>query len=233
MPIFQTPENFLRQAIESILQQSYSDFELILVNDSPEDELRLHHIVNSYKDSRIIWVPCHINSGIATASNIGINQAKGDFIAMMDHDDICTPNRFDLQLKFLESHPEIGFIGGQACALYPDRSGVNLPYAIPETMEQLQQSFFNGVPFLNPSVMFRKALFQNLRYDSTYKICSDYNLFAHLVFTQNIMATNLPEVLLYYRMHDNNASFKHYLLAEQETNTIQQWILKHNRSKIV
>ena len=226
MPIYQTCEIYLRDAIESVLAQTYSDFELLVVNDSPQDELRLQQIIASYDDQRIIWIPCQINGGIAVASNIGIERAQGRFIAMLDHDDICIPTRFQLQIKFLEDNPDFGFIGGQAEAFYPDKSSVRLNYSTPSTMEELKQSFFNGVPFLNPSIMFRKSALNGLRYNPYYKVCTDYDLFARLVFGQGIIATNLPEVILRYRFHDTNTSLNQYLLGEEETNEIQRWILQ-------
>lgn len=226
MPIYQTYELYLREAIESVLGQTYSNFEFLIVNDSPQDDSRLQQIVKSYNDNRITWIPCKINNGIAIASNIGINQAQGSFIAMMDHDDVCIPTRFEQQVKFLEDHPDFGFIGGQADAFYPDESSIRLNYLTALSLEELKQNFFNGVPFLNPSVMFRKSALNTLRYNSHYKVCADYDLFARLIFTQNIMATNLPEVILRYRFHNTNTSFNQYLLAEQETNEIQHWILQ-------
>lgn len=229
MPVYQTYEIYLREAIESVLEQTYSDFEFLIVNDSPRDDLRLQQIVASYNDDRIIWIPCKINRGIAIASNIGIDRAQGSLIAMMDHDDVCTPTRFEQQVKFLKDNPEFGFVGGQAEAFYPDEFSVRLNYLTSSSIEELKQSFFNGVPFLNPSVMFRKSALNTLRYNSYYKVCADYDLFARLVFAQNIMATNLPEVILRYRFHDANTSLNQYLLAEQETNEIQHWILQHDK----
>ena len=227
MPIYQTNEIYLRNAVESVLEQTYSDFEFIIVNDSPQDESRLQEIVASYNDARIIWIPCKLNSGIAIASNIGIDRAQGAFIAMMDHDDECVATRFERQIKFLTDNPEFGFVGGQAEAFYPDGSCVNLNYSLSSSRDELKQSFFNGVPFLNPSIMFRKLALNNLRYNAHYKVCTDYDLFARLVFTQNVMATNLADVILRYRFHDSNTSLNQYLLAEQETNEIQYWILQH------
>lgn len=226
MPIYQTDETYLREAIESVLQQTYSDFEFLIINDSPEDNSRLAQIVTSYNDSRIIWIKCPTHSGIAIASNIGIDRAKGLFVAMMDHDDVCIPTRFEQQVQFLEHNPEFGFVGGQAEAFYPDKSSVKLNYST-SSLQELKQSFFNEVPFLNPSVMFRKSALNALRYDSKYKVCADYDLFARLIFGQNIMATNLSEILLKYRFHDTNTSLNQYALAEEETIKIQTWILQH------
>ncbi len=228
MPVYQTSEIYLREAIKSVLEQTYSDFEFLIVNDSPPDESRLQQIVASYNDDRIIWIPCKINSGIAIASNIGIDRAQGLFIAMMDHDDVCVPTRFEQQVKFLKNNPKFGFVGGQAEAFYPDEFSVRLNYLTSSSTTELKQSFFNGVPFLNPSVMFRKSALNTLRYNSYYKVCADYDLFARLIFEQNIMATNLPEIILRYRFHDANTSLNQYLLAEQETNEIQHWILQHD-----
>ena len=228
MPVYQTNEIYLREAIASVLEQTYSNFEFLIVNDSPEDDSRLQQIVASYNDDRVIWIPCTRNTGIASASNIGIDRAQGSLIAMMDHDDVCIPTRFEQQVKFLNNNLEFGFIGGQAEAFYPDGFSVRLNYLTSSSREQLKQSFFNGVPFLNPSIMLRTSALNTLRYNSYYKVCADYDLFARLIFAQNIMATNLPEVILRYRFHDANTSFNQYLLAEQETNEIQHWILQHD-----
>ena len=227
MPVYQTNEIYLKEAINSILEQTFPDFEFLIVNDSPEDNRRLFDIVKSYNDNRIIWIPCGENSGIAIASNTGIEGAKGTFIAMMDHDDICINTRFEKQIKFLENNPNYGFVGGQAEGFYPDDTGALLNYPTSSTVEELKQSFFDGVPFLNPSVMFRRLALNTIRYNPSYKVCADYDLFARLVFEQNIIGTNLPEVILRYRFHDANTSFNQYLLAEKETNEIQQWILHH------
>lgn len=226
MPVYKTSEVYLREAIESILEQTYSNFEFLIINDSPQDEPRLQHIIANYNDSRVVWIPCKVNGGIAVASNIGINRAQGSFIAMMDHDDICISTRFEQQIRFLEDNPEFGFVGGQAEGIYPDGSSVRLNYSTSLTMHELKQSFFDGVPFLNPCIMFRKSALNILRYSSHYKICADYDIFARLVFEHNIMATNLPDILLRYRFHDASTSFNQYLLAEQETNEIQRWILQ-------
>ncbi len=228
MPIYQTYEIYLREAIESVLAQTYAGFEFLIVNDSPQDKSKLQQIVASYNDDRIIWIPCKINSGIAIASNFGIDCAQGSFIAMMDHDDVCIPTRFEQQIKFLINNPELGFVGGQAEAFYPDGFSVSLNYLTTSSIEELKQSFLNGVPFLNPSIMFRKSALNTLRYNPYYKVCADYDLFARLVFAQNIRATNLPELVLRYRFHETNTSFNQYLLAEQETNEIQHWILQHD-----
>ncbi len=216
---------YLCEAIESVLEQTYSDFEFLIVNDSPQDDSRLQQIIANYNDDRVIWIPCKMNSGIAITSNIGIDRAQGSFIAMMDHDDVCMPTRFEQQVEFLEDNPKFGFIGGQAEGFYPDESKVRLKYVVSSSIMELKQSFFSGVPFLNPSVMFRKSALNTLRYNSYYKVCADYDLFARLVFAQNIMATNLPEVILRYRFHDANTSLNQYLLSEQETNEIQHWML--------
>lgn len=224
IPIYKTDETYLRDAVESVLQQTFADFEFIIVNDCPEDEERLRSIIESYADSRIVWLSSPINSGIACASNLGIEYAKGKYIAMMDHDDICMNNRFAQQIEFLENNPQIGFIGGQAQGLYADGTLVDLNYPISNSRTELIQSFFDGVPFLNPSVMFRRTALNQLRYNPAYKVCADYDLFARLIIGDKLIATNLPDILIHYRLHDANTSLNQYLLAEEETNKVQAWI---------
>lgn len=230
MPVYQTNELYLREAIESVLNQTFPNFEFLIVNDSPADELRLRQIVAGYDDQRIVWIAGQTNGGIAYASNIGIDRARGSFIAMLDHDDVCIANRFEQQIKFLQTNSEFGFVGGQAEAFYADGSSVPLNYETSLLKDDTERSFFDGVPFLNPSIMFRKSALNGLRYDPHYKVCADYDLFARLIFGHNVRATNLAEVVLRYRCHDANTSLNQYLLAEQETNQIQQWILQQSKS---
>ncbi len=227
MPVYQTNEIYLKEAINSILTQTFPHFEFLIVNDSPNDNQRIRDIIKNYNDNRIIWIPCGKNRGIAIASNLGIERAKGTFIAMMDHDDICIKTRFEQQIQFLEDNPHYGFVGGQAEGFYPDDTSALLNYPASSTVEELKQSFFDGVPFLNPSVMFRSSALNTLRYNPSYKVCADYDLFARLVFEHNIMGTNLAELMLRYRFHDANTSLNQYLAAEEETNEIQRWILHH------
>ena len=118
--MYNTRPDDLRAMIESILNQTYGDFEFLLLNDSP-DNRELEKIVKSYSDARIIYMENEENLGITKSRNKLIELARGEFLAVADHDDISTPNRFELEAGFLDANPHIGAIGGNIIEI---RNGV-------------------------------------------------------------------------------------------------------------
>lgn len=109
IPIFRTKEAFLREAIESVLKQSFVDFELLLLDDCPEDSREA--VVGEFSDARIVYLKNEKNLGIAGARNKLLSLAKGEYIAVLDHDDIALPTRLEEQVKFLDANPEVGVVG--------------------------------------------------------------------------------------------------------------------------
>ncbi len=104
MPVYNTKEEWLREAIESILNQSYKDFEFIIIDDGSDKSIE--PIVNSYNDARIVLIRQE-NLGIAKSLNYGFKISKGEYIARMDSDDISLPERFEKQVNFLDKNPQI------------------------------------------------------------------------------------------------------------------------------
>src|SRR5215467_3612831 len=115
-------EQFIREAIESVLEQTVSDFEFIILNDGSVD--RTGEIICSYSDERIVYIDNEHNLGLPKSCNRGIAAARGNFIARMDADDVCVHDRFEKQLKFLRDHPEIGIVGSDMQVI--DESGCRL-----------------------------------------------------------------------------------------------------------
>ena len=113
MPVYKTPELFLKEAIESILNQTFKDFEFLIIDDCPEDKT-CENIISSFTDKRIKYIRNEINLGISGTRNRLLQIAKGKYIAVMDHDDVSLPERFEKQVAFLDAHPEIGVVGCQA-----------------------------------------------------------------------------------------------------------------------
>ena len=97
VPIYNTNETHLREMIESVLNQSFSDFEFLLLNDSPNNK-KLKEIIESYHDNRIIYEENPQNMGISASRNRLLDLAKGEYLAIFDHDDVCLPDRFELQV---------------------------------------------------------------------------------------------------------------------------------------
>lgn len=110
MSIYNTPENFLREAIESILNQTYTDFEYIIINDGSTNNV--DEVVSSYNDSRIVYVKQE-NQGLIKSLNTAIAISKGEYLARMDSDDISIATRFEEQINLLENNPQIGVCGTQ------------------------------------------------------------------------------------------------------------------------
>src|SRR5574344_1855820 len=110
LPIYNTKEEYLRTSIESILNQTYKDFELLILNDSP-DNYKLDEIVKSYKDIRIRYFKNDKNLGNTESNNKLLKIAQCAYLAIMDHDDISLPTRFEKEVQFLDNNPDIGVIG--------------------------------------------------------------------------------------------------------------------------
>ena len=108
MPVYNTKEEFLRTAIESILNQTYSNFEFIIINDGSTNNAE--DVILSYKDERIVYLKQE-NKGIVSALNNGWDKASGEYIARMDSDDISLSERFEKQIEFLENNSEYSLVG--------------------------------------------------------------------------------------------------------------------------
>ena len=195
MPVYNTKEEWLREAIESILNQSYKDFEFIIIDDGSDKSIE--PIVNSYNDDRIVFIRQN-NQGIARSLNSGFKIAKGEYIARMDSDDISIPERFEKQVTFLDNNPQITVLGSWF-ETFPQK-GI---YKHPKTPKYLD--FLKYCCIAHPSVMLRRSIFEkfNLTYNPNYK-CEDYELWSRAVRILDFY--NLQEVLLKYRVHSSNAS---------------------------
>src|SRR5690606_5902322 len=145
-------ELYLREAIDSVLTQTFNDFELIVLNDGSIDQTE--NIILSYDDSRIIYVKNEQNLGLIGTLNKGMALAKGKYIARMDADDICFPERFEKQVAFLENNKEYIICGTSAYRFHNDildRKAFNVPLS--DESIRVRLLFNSG--FIHPSVMFR------------------------------------------------------------------------------
>lgn len=199
MPVYNAGE-FLRLAIESILNQTFSDFEFIIFNDGSTDESS--KIVRSYKDPRIKFYDYSQNSGYVIHLNTGIEIARGKYIARMDADDIAHPQRLEKQVSFLEKHPEIGVLGGWLQTI----EDVPTLFKYPESNGEILMKMMQDNPMGHPVVTMRRdILIENkIRYDNSYVPAEDYKMWSLL--TDVTKLANLQEVLLYYRKHEGQIS---------------------------
>ncbi len=204
MPVFNA-ESYLCEAIESILRQTYKDFEFIIVNDGSTDNSK--SIIEEYskKDSRIVCIN-NDNKGISLSLNDGILQAKGKYIARMDADDISHADRLKKQFTYMEAHPHVGVCGAWA-KLFGDVKKKKVKKH-PVDHNKLVAKLLFSVCFIHPTVMMRKELLlsTNNLYDPTFTSAQDYDLWERLY--KHTTFSNIPEVLLDYRVSKSSVSAK-------------------------
>ena len=226
MPVYNTKEEHLRAAIESILNQTYKKFEFIIVDDC-STKVDIESIVSSYNDSRIRFVRQAENQGDAVARNRGIEMAKGEFIAMQDSDDISRPERFAVQLQYMRKFPDVGVLG-TAYNVFPNqKEKVWNKFGSAEYLNSY--ALFHNSPFGHSSVMIRSSVLKKsgIRYNKNY-ICNDFKLWMDLVGKTKFM--NVPRVLLDYRWHGNNISIQKADVMNEQVAKIRTdaWIEKFN-----
>lgn len=200
MPVF-NGEKYLSIAIKSILDQTFKDFELIIINDGSTDNSG--NVINSFKDERIVYLKGDTNGGLPHSLNTGIKLAKGRYIARMDADDICEKNRLERQLNFLESNPTIGIVGSSVTMI--NEKGAKIKVLKRETSHiNIKWSSLFSTPMFHPSVMGKTEIFKNNLYDENFKNSEDYELWSRLLFSTNIIFANIAEPLLHYRVYPNS-----------------------------
>lgn len=194
MPVYNA-EHYLRSAIDSILKQTYTKIEFIIIDDASCDNSV--EIIKSYSDNRIKLIRNEVNLKQSITRNKGLNLANGKYIANMDADDISLPERIAKQVAFMEEHKDIDI-----CGTYIKCFGGNIErkckYPI-KSRDLLVWSVVN-VPFAHPAVMFRKSSVKKyqIQYSMAFKYAQDFELWSRLAL-QGCRFYNLPEVLLYYR----------------------------------
>lgn len=198
MPVYKTPETFLKEAIQSILNQTFTDFEFLIADDCPEDTT-CEKIVASFKDKRIKYVRNSRNLGISETRNLLLKMAKGTYIAVMDHDDISLPERFEKQVDFLDKNPDIGVVGCQA-EHFPKIKQTHDPL----TDDEIKKRLMLHCCLTHPATMIRKSVLSDNPYLAQFTPAEDYALWADLA-TKTKFA-NLPEVLFRYRKFGGNVS---------------------------
>lgn len=200
MPVYNAAA-YVGQAIESILSQSFHDFEFIIINDGSTDGSE--QVILSYSDPRIRYINNDGNKGLIYTLNRGMAMAQGDYIARMDADDISQPQRLEKQLAEFKKDPELVICGSFIKTFGRSESYIDYMAA---TNAQILSAIFIACPFAHPSVMLKKQALLKLDevYRSDYKHAEDYDLWSRLVFTGH--SKNIPEFLLHYREHDQQVS---------------------------
>ena len=206
MPVFNAAE-FLDQSISSILSQTFSNFEFIIVDDASTDNS--WKIIKSFdkKDSRIIAIKNKINLGVSLTSNIAISQSHGKFLARMDADDISFSNRLEKQISFLQQNNSVVAVGGQ-CIVIDKNDNVIGHKNFPIEPKKLKDMIFWAVPIQQPSMMINLTkLPKNFTwYQPNQSSAEEINLMFR--FMQYGQISNLTDNLLFYRHLDDSLSHK-------------------------
>ena len=213
-------EKYLREAIDSILDQTYKNFEFIILNDGSTDNTE--EIILSYDDPRIVYVRNEENLQIVKTLNKGIDLAKGKYIARMDADDIAYKDRLKTQVKFMDTNLEVAVCG----CLMDSTDNSQLIYKFPFG-EIANFHLLYGPPVAHPTVMIRRSILtlNNLFYDETIKYAEDYDLWSRIAKVAKI--DNIPRVLVSYRTHSNQISQSKAIEQHRDANIIRRRELSH------
>ena len=199
MPVY-NGEKFLAEAIESILAQTFTDFELIIVDDGSTDGSVAIIRDCEKRDIRVRSLRFERNMGAAQARNRGLDAARGEFVTGMDCDDISLPQRLGKQVAYLQAHPEIGALGVSAQVVYQDLSPEN-KLGMPRTHPHIAFNIPLGWSIIGASVMMRRDLVTAVGgYDPRYRVGDDMDLAARLICRTRY--ANLPDYLYLWRRHD-------------------------------
>lgn len=215
-------EKYIAQAIESILNQTFTDFDFIIVNDGSTDTTA--EIVQKYADvdKRIVFVNNKKNHMIESL-NQGLDLCRGEYIARMDSDDIALPERFAKQVEYMDAHQECGACGTWAKKFGP---GINSEdYIKHHKVMRLMDFLVYGCRIVNPSAMIRRAILvdNNIKYEADFKFAEDYGFWTRVAkYTQ---VHNIPQVLLNYRWHGGNISVVHKTSQLECTERIRKSVL--------
>ncbi len=188
----------MQASLESIRAQTFADFECIVVDESTRPELADACRALCGKDPRFIYIHPTERLGLSKSLNLGISKARGQLIARFDSDDICMPERLELQVGFLRAHPEISAVGG-AMDIVSSEGKFIAHRSYPQSSNAIAKAmqFTNAVA--HPTVMFRKeAIDLYGGYDPTYRYCEDLDLWLRWI-NAGILLRNLPNVLVQYR----------------------------------
>jgi glycosyltransferase involved in cell wall biosynthesis len=202
-------ERFLRAAIDSILGQTFRDFELIVIDDGSTDGTPAILREIAAQDDRISVLTNERNLGIAGATNRGLAAARGEYVALQDHDDISLPHRFQTELDFLNSHPDIALVGS-AAALIDENGAAYADSPLPcDEIDIKWRLLFCGDAFHYTSIMVRRSTMQAIGgygEDPAFRFAEAYDPFSRLAM--NHCVANLPETLVLWRRHPGATSLQ-------------------------
>ena len=206
MPAYNV-EKYIGKAIESILQQTFEDFEFIIIDDASTD--KTYDIICTYHDKRIILIRNQIKLGVAACINKGLSIASSEFIARMDSDDISKPERFKKQIDFMCANSNLG-ISGTHMEIIDDKGNLRKEHHKKVGDKAIKINlFFGHTSLAHPSIIIRRRVMDlyHLRYDTAFRYAEDYDLYCRC--SSFMTLDNYPECLVQYRVHSDSVSQKY------------------------
>jgi glycosyltransferase EpsE len=206
MGVYNTKQ-YVTEAVESILKQTYKDFEFIIIDDASTDGTSEALKKIAEKDKRIKLFRNKKNLGLTKNLNIGLRKAKGEFIARMDADDVSLPNRFATEVEFLDKHPDIALVGTWADVINSEGKVISdIKYVTDHNA--IRRNMTERSQIIHPSVMFRKSIVKKAGfYDEKLRTAQDYEYFARVM--SQFKVANIPKKVFKYRWDFNqNEGFK-------------------------
>ena len=201
LPVY-NGEKFLPAAIESILSQSFSDFELIIIDDGSTEDIA--SIVRSYRDERVVFLSRE-NRGLGETLNELISLARGEYVIRMDADDFSLPSRIAAQVEFLDEHPEVAMLGTGISFMIGDKVVPAFP-PITEHEKIVSALFNTRFPLCHPSVAFRKRCFEEIGGYRVKGAGEDLDFFLRMSEVGKL--TNLPEIHFLYRLSSTSLALR-------------------------
>lgn len=219
--VYNTNPQHLREMIESVLNQTFKDFEFLIVNDSPSNK-EIEKIIKSYaaKDKRLKYYKNQKNLGITGARNKLLKMARGEYLAIFDHDDISLPTRLEKEVAYLDVHPDVGVVSSWLMFFGKD----NNVWKTPEYHADICMMLCDNCYIAHTAAMIRKSVLQenNIEYEGFYSPAEDYRLWARLMDVTYFY--NIQEVLVKYRWNMENTSYKQSYKTEVGRRAIQMYI---------
>lgn len=209
--------SYLKEAVESILNQTYSNFEFLIINDGSTDNSL--NIIQSFSDKRIKLIDNGVNKGLIYSLNKGFDEAQGKYIARMDADDISLPNRFEKQVNYLERHSHVGVLGSDYICFTEDYSKYIL--AVHQS-EEIKAFLLFGATVCHPTLMLRKSVVDqfHFRYSDMAKHVEDFDLWTRMSIHTHF--ANINEALFKYRDHPNQVSHTYCQIQQENGDLVRK-----------
>jgi glycosyltransferase involved in cell wall biosynthesis len=225
LAVYNAPQIFLREAIASILNQTFADFEFIILDDASVTAEETERIVRHYSDPRIIFLKNECNLGISESYNRLIDLAQGEYLAIMNHDDIAFPERLEKQVNFMDANTTVGICGTGFKRFGNVLKRKTIVY--PESDAEIKALMFFKCPVHHPSALIRCSVLKEngIRYDKQFLTVNDRKLYFDIA--QKAQLRNLPEVLMKYRLHRGMATRQIAHVIKREQQSFREYFLHY------